>query len=1555
MSEQRAESLADGVAVVGMSGRFPGANGVEEFWRNLREGVESVSFFADEGRGGDPRWVGAAGLLDDIESFDAPFFNFNQREAEVTDPQHRIFLECAWEALEDAGYDAAAYQGLVGVYAGAAVNTYLLGLNSYESFRDLIGSFHTTIGNEKDYLTTRISYKLNLRGPSLAVQTACSTSLVAICLACEALLAYQCDMALAGGVSVRVPQKSGYLYEEGGILSPDGHCRAFDARARGTVGGNGAGLVLLKRLDDARADGDQIHAVIKGSAVNNDGALKAGFTAPSADSQAEVIAAALAAARVGPQSISYVEAHGTGTTLGDPIEVRGLTRAFRAGTDGAGFCALGSVKTNIGHLDTAAGVAGLLKTVLALKHEQIPPSLHFTEPNPEIDFAATPFFVNTALRPWARRDGGPRRAGVSSFGIGGTNAHVIVEEAPVPAPSGPGREWALLPLSAKTETALSTHAGRMAAALEGCEGAGLSDAAYTLAVGRQAFAYRRAVVCRSGGEAAAALRDGDPRRVLSGTAGGPRRPVVFMFPGQGTQRVNMGRELYERERVFRRHVDRCADLLRPEFGCDLRELLYPRAGGEDVAARRLAETGSAQPALFAVEYALARLWMSWGVAPRAMIGHSLGEFVAACLAGVLSLKEALRLVTVRGRLMQGRPGGAMLGVALSEAEARRRLGGGLSLAAVNAPQSCVMSGAEEAVAELERRLSAEGIGCKRLHTSHAFHSEMMEPAAVQFELELRRARLHEPRLPYVSNVSGRWVEPAEARSAAYWSRHLRECVRFADGLQLLLAERGVALLEVGPGNSLTALARQQMGWRAAAAAGQSERPVAVASLGAAVKGASDGEALTRAAAEFWVEGGELNWGAYYSGQRRRRAALPTYPFERRRYWIEGVGRQRGGPGHDSARQLKKREDVADWFYLPSWQRVPPARPRAAGPPALWLVFVDGGGVGEGVARRLEEDGHEVFGVEPCEGFRKLGPRRYGIRADDGEEYERLLRAVSADARGLPVLRVMHLWCVDGAAGDGAGGDEDARARSFYSLLYLARALGAQQTDERIELSVISTEAQEVSGRERLSADKATLLGPCAVIAQEFTNILCRSIDVEEPGVGRELIERLAREVAGASDERVVAYRGRHRWAQRFEAVRLEAGAGQASWLKGGGCYLITGGLGGVGFVLARHLARAARARLVLTMRSALPARETWADWLKTHDAQDPLSLKLRRAEELEALGAELLLASCDAADEARTREVIEQARASFGRIDGVIHAAGVDRAAARRTIAETTREQAERIFSSKIRGALLLERLMRPHAPDFFILASSLSGVLGGLGYAAYAAANVFLNTLALSRDAAGGARWLSVEWDGWQFEEEQTPDALGATLAALAIRPEEGEEAFRRILRADAGGRLIVSTGDLQARIRQWLTAESLQGTDAAPGGEAEAHAEGFAAEPRPQLKADYVAPGSELETKLANIWQGLLGIGRIGVHDDFFELGGHSLLATQLASRLRQTFRVNLPLRELFATPTISALARVIVRRQAERADEANVAQILSTLENLSDAEAAALLARGGEPSAN
>ncbi|MDT5269737.1 MAG: hypothetical protein QOH49_1923 [Acidobacteriota bacterium] len=1525
MSDPDVHDPLDAIAIIGMSGRFPGAANLDAFWQNLSGGVESVSFFSDEelrasgvgpGLLQHPNYVKARAILEGVDLFDAPFFGFNPRETEITDPQHRLFLECAWEALEDAGYSSDGLEVPVAVYAGTSWSSYLMDIYSRLSSSDFLDAFRMLLGNDKDHLPTWVSYKLNLKGLSVNVQTACSTSLVAVHLACQSLLTYQCDMALAGGVTINVPQKSGYIYEEGGISSPDGHCRVFDEKAKGSVNGSGVAAVVLKRLSEALADGDTIHAVIKGSAVNNDGATKISYTAPSVDGQTAVIAMAQAVADVEAESISMIEAHGSGTAVGDPIEVAALTRAFQSAAGKAHSVALGSVKSNVGHTGAAAGIAGLLKTVLSLKHRQIPPSLHFERPNPQIDFENGPFYVNTKLTEW-RTDGGPRRAGVSSFGIGGTNAHVVLEEAPPREPSGPSREWQLLLVSARSPAALETATDRLSAHLRRHPEQPLADTAYTLQVGRRSFRHRRVLLCRDADDAAKALEARDPRRVLTGVSQLQKRHVAFMFPGLGDQYVNMALGLYQAEPKFREQFDLCCELLRPHLKVDLREVIYPAGVGraDDAAAstappqgldlrkllsprseqpdehtRRLNQTALTQPAVFVVEYALAQLWLEWGVRPEAMIGYSVGEYVAACLAGVLSPEDALRLVAHRARLIDRLPAGAMLAVPMSESETAALLGPELSIAAINGPSMCVVSGPPAAIDEMAQALARREIACRPLQTSHAFHSRTMNPIAQDFAGLFSSIKLRPPQIPYLSNVTGGWITEQEATDPGYWTRHLLQTVRFADGVQELWREEGRVLLEVGPGQTLSSLVIQQTDF------GPNKERAVLPSMRHSYDSQADTAFLSNTVGRLWLAGVEPNWSKFYAHEKRHRVPLPTYPFERQRYWVDAQPKVQAEGGVGSPTPAEQSRPVSNWFYIPSWKlSLPPRRTpaEAAETADNWLVLSDAQGLGEKVVGRLEERGEQAVTVHIGREFARLGERAYTIGPQKLEDYAALAEELAA--RGQLPTRIIHLWGVthaDAALPSGIERFNVAQVGGFNSLVYLAQAIAEKQKEKKIHVAVVTNGMLAVTGEEKLQPEKATVLTPSMVIPRAVPWLTCRNIDVvlSEPGDRRErtLPDQLIAECSPRSSGEIITYRKGQRWVRDYQPVQVEPDDGRPSMLRGGGVYLITGGLAGVGAHLAEYLARTVGARLALIEDADFPSPDKWEEWPHTSDGQHTLGEKIKKLNRLRALGAEVEVLGADVASESEMEAAVAKVYERFGALHGVAHTV--------ETADPTTADPAGGLEGatpshSKVRGVYALERVLVGREVDFCLLVSSLAALLGQTGSMPQGAANIFSDAFAHAKQADDAdTRWVSVSWDE-EASEEEAP------------------EIWSHIFSLGPVAQLVMSGRDLST-----LVARANRG-DVRPSAEQSPAA--AAARPlhaRPDIGTPYAPPESPTEIKIAEIWQALLGIEPIGIYDNFFQLGGNSLVGIQLATHLRDAFQVNVALTAVFEVPTVSELALAI-----------------------------------------
>jgi len=1540
------------IAIVGMSCRFPGAKNTDAFWNNLQDGIESISFFSDrEIELEEPNWiehpnyVKASPILPDIDLFDAEFFGYSDKEAELMDPQHRLFLECAWEALEIAGYNPENYQGAVGVYGGSSPSTYLVNNISHSLgaspaspllthclFRGT-KDVHTDLGNGRDYLPMRVSYKLNLTGPSVNVQTACSTSLVAVHLACQSLRSGESDLALAGGVSIFVPHKTGYLYQEGMMLSPDGHCRAFDAQSQGTLFGSGVGIVALKRLDEAIADGDKIYAVIKGSAINNDGAVKVSYTAPSIEGQIAAISDALAMANIDPRTVSYVETHGTGTPLGDPIEIAALTKAFRQSTNSQdnNFCAIGSVKTNIGHLDVTAGIASLIKTVLALHNKAIPPSLHFTEPNPNIDFEHSPFYVNTALTPWEAKVT-PLRAGVSSFGMGGTNAHVVLEEAPKQVKSRSPqakikseRSVHILTLSGKTEQAVAESVHNYVTYLKSHQEAEIADICFTANSGRQHFNHRLAIIASSTQDLLEQLqRFGKPLDIndssepptIHSLKATSTKQIAFVFTGQGSQYIGMGRQLYETQPTFRKNLEKCDRILRSYLDIPLLDVLYGDLDNKEL----INQTSYTQPAIFAIEYALAELWKSWGIEPDLVMGHSIGEYVAACVAGVFSLEDGLKLIAQRGRLMQSLPqDGEMLALLASvpqAAEAIKPYGRDVSLAAINGPESVVISGKRAAINTVEHNLAAKGIKTKKLTVSHAFHSPLMEPILAEFDQVAAQVQFNSPQLQLISNVTGE-LATEEITTSKYWCDHLRQPVQFMASMSTLEQQGIDVLLEIGAKPILLGMGRQclpehQGLWL------PSLRP-----------GHSDWQQILTSLAELYLHGVPINWLGFDQDFARHRLPLPTYPFQRQRYWITPEDNSMGitapsiSPGGIAPKQIvKKKPNIADWFYIPSWKRsIPPAyQPSQKLLESEILVFIDECGLGEKLAEKLAIQGSEVVRVSCGSEFAKHSDRFYTINPTQADDYHTLLQELKQLNQN--PSSIIHLWSItpNNHTELGIESFETSQDLGLYSLIFLVQALEKLNFIDPLQLTVASNNLQEVSGEEVLSPEKATILAACKVIGQEYPNINCRSIDLVLPLAQKQkqekLLTQLLAEITAHSEDLTIAYRGKHRWVQKFEPIGLETPGAETLPLKESGVYLIIGGLGAIGLSLGLHLAKTVRAKLILTGRSLFPARDDWSQWLATHDAEDRISRKIDKLQAIEAMGAEVMVLNVDVADEQQMEAAIAQTEARFGNINGVIHSVMFTGDKALCSIKEITKADLWQHFHGKVQGTIVLSKVLQNKNLDFCILMSSIASVLGGLGDVAYSAANLFMDVFVHQQNRSNSIPWLSVNWETWEFPKQDRNYEIVAALAEFAITPEEGIQAFERVLSTQKMefDQIIVSSGDLQTRIDQWVKLKSIKERN-----NSHQQASSPTVELRKQLET---APMGERKTLLfAHIRTQVakvLGISpeRIALEQKLIDLGLDSLMSIELRNALQLSLGLSVPSTLLFDYPTPEALTNYLVR---------------------------------------
>ena len=1340
------------IAIVGMAAHLPGAATVAQYWSNLAAGVESIRHLTETellAAGETParmrhrNYVPAAAPLDNFDHFDAEFFGFSPKEAAILDPQHRQFLEVAWEALEDAGHPPESFPGTVGVYGGCGMGSYFyFNLCSNPDLVENTGMFllrHT--GNDKDFLATRVSHIFDLKGPSINVQTACSTSLVAVHYASQALLMGECDMALAGGVTIELPQGRGYIFNDGEILSPDGHCHAFDASAQGTVFGSGAGVVVLRRAVDAVRDGDHIWAIIKGSAVNNDGSAKAGYLAPSVDGQARAIAEAQAVAGVTADTIDYVECHGTGTFLGDPIEVAALTEAFAETTDALGFCRIGSVKTNIGHLDTAAGVASLIKASLALHHGQMPPSLNFTTPNPAIDFETSPFRVNDRLTDWTRRNG-PRRAGVNSLGVGGTNAHVVVEEAPTRALSGQS-DWPfqLLVLSAKSKSALEGQAKNLAAHLRAHPEQPLADVAWTLKEGRRAFDKRRVIVADSHAAAADLLENKDPRRIFNHDhLGSP--DVVFMFPGGGAQYAGMARDLYYTEPEFADWMDRGLDILQPKLDYDIRALWLPETGAEAAANEALKKPSVQLPLIMITEYALAKLYQSWGVEPQALVGHSMGENTAACLAGVLSFEDCIGLIHLRGTLFDTIAPGGMLSIPLDAAQVRPLLTDALDMASVNAPGLCVVSGPDAALKTLAETLSAQDVDTQRIAIDIAAHSRMLEPILQRFGDYLRSIPLHAPQLPIISNATGVELTAAQATSPEYWVAHLRNTVNFAACMDSLKNPNRV-FVEMGPGRAMSSLAQAN-----GVTAGQ-----VIAALRHPDQIIPDDQWHIATIGRLWACGVDVDWTPIWGDAARHRVPLPTYAFQRKQYFIEpGQAAQTATP------DLPMRiGDVADWGWQTHW------RPRAVetdvdidagldgASPQTWLVFMDAAGLAEAAFAPLIAAGHRVIPVRPGDAFGPDGKGGYRLSPERGRDgYDALLRDLIA--QGHTPTRIAHFWLVTEGEAFRPGSSFFHRniEQGFYALMFLGQALAEENLSQPLHITVVTNGAAQVRAEALAYPEKAMIAGPARVIPREVPRVTCSTLDLQLPARPHRgkadysaLLPQVLDELLALPANHTVALRGTKRLECGVKAVALPH---TTLTMPKGAAVLLTGGFGGIGLTLAEKLITDHGAKIALIARSPLPGRVDWPAYLAKHSPTDGTCRRILALQRLESLGGDVMVLAGDVTNAQDMRDAVAQVTKSFGPIHTVIHAAGVIDDG---PLLAKSPAAVEEVFAPKLHGTRVLENLFPDGSIERLVLFSSTSTVTGPAGQVDYVAVNEYLNAYAQSRKG-GKTHVTALNWGIW-------------------------------------------------------------------------------------------------------------------------------------------------------------------------------------------------------------
>lgn len=1458
------------VAIVGMAGKFPGAKNIEEFWENLKNGVESIKTFTDEEliNAGVERetlnnsnYVKSASVLEDIDLFDANYFDYSPREAEVIDPQQRIFLECAVEALENAGYDSKRYTKSVGVFAGSSINTYMLN-NLYTNQKKIkdIGAFQAMISNDKDYLATRVSYKLNLTGPSVTVQTACSTGLVAVHLGVQSLLNGDCDMALAGGASIRVPNNTGYTFEEGGIASPDGHCRAFDSEAKGTVTGNGVGIVVLKRLEDALDDGDNVLAVIKGSAINNDGAQKVGFTAPSVQGQTKVIKAAQYIAEVEPETISYIECHGTATILGDPIEISALKQAF--GTqEKKGYCAIGSVKTNIGHLDTAAGVAGLIKTVLSLKHKELVPSLHYKSPNPNIDFENSPFYVNTKLHEWKTEEDVPRRAAVSSFGIGGTNAHLILEEAPHVTKYEDLEKEKIYLLSAKSEEELEEVTEQLCKHLNNNPEISTGDLAYTLQTGRSILPYRRFAIARNAADLISTLSNRNPERVFTLYNNVSNRPIAFMFPGQGSQHINMARDLYEQELVFQKEVDLCCELLLPQLGIDLRDLLFPKKEKAEEVFQRINETRYAQPALFVIEYSLAKLWISWGVVPNSMIGHSIGEYTAACLAGVFSLDKALNLVVIRGSLMQAMDSGSMLIIPMSEEKISVYLDKRHSIAAVNAQELCVVSSTHTAIDELIKILESDGIQTRKLHTSHAFHSSMMDPVLEPFRLALEEVRLSPPKTKFISSLTGDWITAEEATDPQYWVNQLRYTVRFSDGISTLLKQKNLILLEVGPLQTLGALVKQNRA--------KTDEHIILNTLTNLKENHFDYKNLLTTYGKLWLSGYDADLSLFYKDKKRYRIPLPTYPFARKRYWIE--------PGilHEKIIEKKLEQDSGLTFFTQSWNRMHQSVKQEEidinQTNGLWILFADRIGIAKEIASYLGEKGEKVFLIDIGNNYSFSKFKGCTINPLNEDNYLKLFNDLKSN--NLIPKHIIHFWDIDSESI--SQNMINSKKLTFNSLFSIAEALQKVDNSLNVKFTVLTNKLCSVESKDQIDPDKGAILGLIPTFDSKYIPLSVRLIDVGEVEIKNQQKNKWYRQVINElindSSDKLIALRGHYRWVPNLINTNIKAN--KTKILQDNGTYLIVNALNDEGISIAEEISNLVQSpRIILIGEKSTIINVEYKDRVKRLEEKGTIIEVNKSLDVLRTINFENL-----------------EWESEYGQVNGVIFISDKDMFSP--ILNNSSLNKVEKL-EGIIKYFGNISKEIGSCVKDFVIFSCLNLDFKEVMNNAIVS----FLSSFSMSKSFEESIMWSTLYLE---------PSIVNVLENKKVFTNGEVERIFNSLL-----------TMKLQPQTSFSIEGNNIPTNLALQKDDDEKllSKENTGSHSRPNILTTYIAPRDENEKKIANIFSRVLGIDSIGAYDDFFELGGHSLMGTQVVVRMREELDIDIPISLIFENPTVAGIALLL-----------------------------------------
>lgn len=1511
---RKKQSHHEPIAIIAMECRYPNADNCDALWDMCRSGKEGITFF-DVKEAGHPQidqsYVGARGILNNIEYFDAAFFNYSPKEAHLSDPQHRLFLEAAWTALEKAGYAPGSKQlGIIGVYASMNDSTYIVNHCLTELGKDCFpDAFSLLRLMSSQFLATKIAYQLDCTGPALSIQTACSSSLVSVVLACQQLSAYQCDVALAGGVSITTPQDKPYLYQPENIFSPDGHCRPFDANAKGTVFSNGLGVVVLKRLSDALRDNDTIISIIKGASMNNDGADKMSYAAPSIKAQAACISSAQAVAGISAESIQYVEAHGTGTLVGDPIEIEALAMAFREASHHQQFCAIGSLKANIGHTHVAAGVAGLIKTALALQNNEIPPAVNFTEPNPNIDFAHSPFYVNTRLQHWPRAQY-PRRAAVSAFGVGGTNAHVILEEAPELSNYPTSRQYHALLLSAKTPEALKEYQDKLIGYLEEAVSQQdqyglLADIAFTFQQGRLGYQYRSGIVSENISDAIAKLKEAKDK--IDQVNNDPNhQQIVFLFPGQGTQYVNLSLELYQNEPIYRKHLDNCFNIASAYTGVDLEKIIFTDAKNSPSAESRLYETEFAHPILFSIEYALAQLLISFGVKPDMMLGHSLGEYVAACLSGVFTLKDAIKVVCARGNAIAKCVQGEMLAIPLSQEKLLPFCNADISIAAINAPQLCVVSGTKSAMRNFREKLAPtllpeQVLSIREIKSNYPFHSALLNPAAQSLKATLKSIRRMAPTVPYLSNLTGNWITEEEIQRDDYWVEHMLKTVQFSACAKKLLENPHAIFVEIGPSNTLLSLLQQQ-----------AQYPLNTLGLlpNAASKNKEKSDRkIIEALKQLWVYGCHIEWSKYYSQEKRRRIPLPTYPFQRQRYWFdEVISNER----METYLPLPK-SDIS--FYVPTWVRDPetiksPTFLSLQNKQCRWIIFDNCAQLSQKTVDYLDSSGEDIIVIRRGKSFECDGRNRFTINPILEEHYCTVIEKTIS--KGINNYIILHFWSMDQDQVHVRKNllDSAILYQGFYSGIFIAKALSRLDSQPNISCLMVTTQVHSVLGDEFVDPLKSSVLSICRVLPLEHPTMRVGNIDLDPVDIPensqlylKNIIDIALKNMFSGNEcaTEMSAFRNKYRWLPSYQSVgSLKKQSLSQIKIEPKGVYLITGGLGGMGLTFANWLSgKEPLITLVLVSRTPFPAEKEWQILEKNLVPENATIKKIKLLRTITARGSRIVIKAGDVADYSVMKKIISSAEKKYGRLRGIFHLAGIPGEG----LAELKEVDSIRsVLSPKIQGIWVLARLLRLKELDFVICASSLTAIAGGVGQIDYCAANIFLDSFMSSKVFKNCRKQLTINWNAWDSIGMAANLVHSKTHSKLyegnSISPEEGTAILDSLFCSDYTHLIVsrFSPEDEARRIVKTFNADKVH-------------------EERGENYNHFICLSETgIYESVAQCWKEILGVKVVQGDDSFYALGGDSLLAIQLLVMLKQRFNIDISLQSLVGAHTLNAMVKLI-----------------------------------------